>query len=63
MVPTRYCRQANWLDAAMLHPELNNNLDSLDVKLSHTYRGHAKVLWRYMTKPHVQLVLVSFIHY
>ncbi len=43
--------------------KLNNNLDSLDVKLSHTYRGQAKVLWRYMTKPHVQLVLVSFIHY
>ena len=25
--------------------------------------SHAKMLWRYMAKPHEQLVLVSFIHY
>ena len=60
------------------NPRIKNNLDS-DVLVSHymshttpmpkfvanfdALRAFAKVLWCYMIKPHVQLVLVSFTHY
>ena len=45
---------------------INNNLDLLtSCQASHTCRFayFAKMFWRYMAKPHEQLVLVSFIHY
>ena len=47
---------------AISNLEISDNL-SFIYKRRITCRIQAKTLWRYMIKPHVQLVLVSFTHY
>ena len=69
VVPTRYCRQANWLFQLLANEckqlvKIWKSLLSVDKFVVFiSAMTTLKLLGCYMVKPHGQLVLVSFMHY
>ena len=63
VVPTRYCRQTNWLEKGMSYLIPFFRIRKVEFLELCTYIQLAKTFECYMVKPHGQLVQVSFTHY